>query len=54
MGYASTIVSGLGIAFIKEHFGWGTTLGAIAGFAIIGMFLFLFAWNANADGYKRG
>ena len=54
MGYASTIVSGLGIAFIKETFGWGPTLGAIAGFAIIGMALFLFAWNANADGYKGG
>ena len=54
MGYASTIVSGLGIAFIKETFGWGPTLGAIAGFAIVGMALFLFAWNANADGYKRG
>ena len=53
MGYASTIVSGMGIAFIKEHFGWGVTLGSIAGFAIIGMILFLFAWNAAADGYKR-
>ena len=53
MGYASTTVSGLGIAFIKEHFGWGVTLGSIAGFAIIGMLLFLFAWNAAADGYKR-
>ena len=53
MGYASTIVSGIGIAFIKEHFGWGVTLCAIAAFAIIGMVLFLFAWGANADGYKR-
>ena len=53
MGYASTIVSGIGIAFIKETFGWGVTLGSIAGFAIIGMALFLFAWNAAADGYGR-
>ena len=53
MGYASTIVSGLGIAFIKETFGWGVTLGSIAGFAIIGMILFLFAWNASATGYRR-
>ena len=53
MGYLSYFVSGIGIAFIKEHYGWGVTLGAIAGFAIIGMVLFLFAWNANADGYKR-
>ena len=53
MGYASTIVSGIGIAFIKEHFGWGVTLCAIAGFAIVGMALFLFAWNAQATGYRR-
>ena len=53
MGYASTIVSGIGIAFIKEHFGWGVTLCAIAGFSIVGMALFLFAWNASADGYRR-
>jgi len=53
MGYASTTVSGIGIALIKEHFGWGVTLGSIAGFALIGMMLFLFAWNAAAHGYKR-
>ena len=54
MGYASTTVSGIGIALIKEHFGWGVTLGAIAGFALVGMVLFLFAWNSSANGYKRG
>ena len=53
MGYASTTVSGIGIAVIKEHFGWGPTLGTIAGFAIVGMVLFLFAWNAQATGYKK-
>ena len=53
MGYASTTVSGYGIAYIKETFGWGPTLGAIAGFAIIGMILFLFAWSANANGYRE-
>ena len=52
MGYASTTVSGIGIALIKEHFGWGVTLGAIAGFALVGMVLFLFAWNSSANGYK--
>jgi len=53
MGYASTTVSGIGIALIKEHFGWGVTLGSIAAFALVGMVLFLFAWNSSADGYKR-
>jgi len=53
MGYASTLVSGIGIAFIKEHFGWGPTLGSIAAFALVGMVLFLCAWNAAADGYGK-
>ena len=52
MGYASTTVSGIGIALIKEHFGWGVTLGSIAGFALVGMVLFLFAWSSSANGYK--
>ena len=52
MGYASTIVSGIGIAFIKVHFGWGVTLAAISGFALVGMVLFLLAWNSSANGYK--
>jgi OPA family glycerol-3-phosphate transporter-like MFS transporter/OPA family sugar phosphate sensor protein UhpC-like MFS transporter len=46
-------MSGIGVAFIKEHYGWGATLCSFAGFAIIGMVLFLFAWTANANGYKR-
>lgn len=53
MGYASTTVSGIGIAFIKEHYGWGVTLGAIAAFAMAGMVLFLLAWNAQATGYRK-
>jgi OPA family glycerol-3-phosphate transporter-like MFS transporter/OPA family sugar phosphate sensor protein UhpC-like MFS transporter len=52
MGYASTIVSGIGIAFIQVHYGWGIALGSIAVFALIGMVLFALAWNAKATGYK--
>ena len=52
MGYASTIVSGIGIALIQKNFGWGVTLCAISGFALLGMVLFLLAWNARADGYR--
>ena len=54
MGYASTLVSGIGVAFIKTHFGWGATLCSFSIFALIGMVLFLMAWNANATGYKKG
>ncbi|MGN0852745.1 MAG: MFS transporter [Kiritimatiellia bacterium] len=54
MGYASTLVSGMGIAFIRTHCGWGVTLVSIAGFALVGMLLFLCAWSARATGYKTG
>ena len=52
MGYAATTVSGLGIALISKHFGWNAALLSIGGFALVGMVFFLFAWNANATGYK--
>ena len=54
MGYAATTVSGLGIALISKHFGWNAALLSIGGFAFVGMLFFLFAWNAQATGYKRG
>jgi OPA family glycerol-3-phosphate transporter-like MFS transporter/OPA family sugar phosphate sensor protein UhpC-like MFS transporter len=53
MGYLSTLVSGIGVAFMKETFGWGAALCAIAAMALVGMVLFLVAWNSNADGYKK-
>ena len=53
MGYLSTTVSGIGVAFIKTHYGWGATLCSFAVFALVGMMLFLFAWNASATGYRR-
>ena len=53
MGYASTAVSGIGIALISKYLGWGAALASIAGFALIGMLFFLLAWNAKADGYGK-
>ena len=53
MGYASTVVSGFGVAFIKTHYGWGATLCSFAVFAVVGMVLFLLAWTSNADGYRK-
>ena len=53
MGYAATTVSGIGIAEISKHFGWNAALLSIAGFAMVGMVLFLCAWSAKATGYDR-
>lgn len=51
MGYLSTLVSGIGVAFIKTHYGWGAALCSFALFALVGMILFLCAWNSKATGY---
>ena len=52
-GYLSTTVSGIGLALVSKHFGWGVALAAIAALAVVGMVLFLFAWSSSADGYSR-
>ena len=52
-GYLSTTVSGVGLALVSKHFGWGVALAAIAALARVGMLLFRLAWTAPADGYKR-
>ena len=53
MGYLSTTVSGIGIAYLASRFGWDAALCAIGIFALIGMALFLCAWNAGRDGYSK-
>ena len=52
-GYLSTTVSGIGLALVSKHFGWGVALAAIAVLAVVGMILFALAWFCPADGYKR-
>lgn len=49
-GYASSLVSGVGIGFIMDTWGDNYVFVAIAGFAILGMLTFLFAWKAKAVG----
>lgn len=53
MGYLSTLISGIGVAFIKTHYGWGAALCSLAAFALIGMILFLCAWKSKATGYNK-
>lgn len=53
MGYLSTLISGIGVAFIKTHYGWGAALCSLAAFAVVGMLLFLCAWNSKATGYSK-
>ena len=53
-GYASTIVSGVGLGFVAQHYGWNWAYIGILGMAVVGMLIFLLMWGARADGYDEG
>ena len=50
-GYASTTVSGLGLGYVVQHYGWNTGFGLLLGIGAIGTFMFILAWPARAHGY---
>jgi OPA family glycerol-3-phosphate transporter-like MFS transporter/OPA family sugar phosphate sensor protein UhpC-like MFS transporter len=52
-GYASTIVTGVGIGWLVDHHGWdaGFLVYVISGMA--GMLLFACCWMARAHGYAE-
>lgn len=52
-GYASTIVSGVGVGAMAQHVGWNCVYLIMVSIALIGMVIFLFMWNAPRDGYAR-
>ena len=51
VSHLATIISGIGVAFVIENFGWSVMLCLIAVFALISMFFFALGWNAKATGY---
>jgi OPA family glycerol-3-phosphate transporter-like MFS transporter/OPA family sugar phosphate sensor protein UhpC-like MFS transporter len=52
-GYASTVLSGWGLGFIVQHYGWNAGFAGLTGCATIGTLLFVIAWPARAHGYKQ-
>lgn len=50
-GYASTLVSGVGLGYVAQHYGWNWAYIGILGMAVVGMLAFLMMWGAKADGY---
>ena len=52
-GYASTVVSGVGLGFVAEHYGWNWAYIGIIAMALVGMVVFLMMWGARADGYEE-
>ena len=51
-GYASTIVSGAGLGYLAQHYGWNYAYIAMIAMALIGMVVFLLMWGAGRDGYE--
>lgn len=51
-GYASTLVSGVGLGYVAQHYGWSWAYVGILGMAVAGMLVFLMMWGARADGYE--
>ena len=52
-GYLSTVVSGVGVGWLVEHYGWNAGFLLFVGAAAGGTVLFLVCWPARADGYER-
>lgn len=52
-GYASTIVSGVGLGFVAQYYGWNWAYIGILAMAVVGMLIFLLMWGARANGYDE-
>ncbi len=49
--YASTVLSGWGLGWLVERYGWDAGLGGLVGVAAVGSLLFVLAWPAKPHGY---
>lgn len=50
-GYASTIVSGRGLGWTVDNYGWNTAFGLLLAMGTLGTVCFILAWPAKAHGY---
>ncbi|HOW66223.1 MAG TPA: MFS transporter [Candidatus Paceibacterota bacterium] len=52
-GYASTLLSGWGLGFVVQKYGWDVGFLALVGMGLIGTLLFAAGWKAKAHGYAE-
>ena len=52
-GYASPLVSGVGLGYVAQHYGWNLAYVGILVMALVGMAVFLLMWGARANGYDE-
>jgi OPA family glycerol-3-phosphate transporter-like MFS transporter/OPA family sugar phosphate sensor protein UhpC-like MFS transporter len=51
-GYASTVLSGWGLGYLVQNYGWNAGFAGLIICAALGTILFILAWPAKAHGYK--
>ena len=52
-GYLSTAVSGFGIGWLADNYGWDYVFIGVIAMAIIGVLIFMSIWGAKRDGYDK-
>ena len=52
-GYLSTAVSGVGVGWLADKYGWNYVFIGVLIMAVVGVAVFLTIWNARRDGYDK-
>ena len=52
-GYASTILSGWGLGYIVQKYGWNMGFAGMLICAALGALMFALSWPAKAHGYEE-
>ena len=54
MSYVSVLITGAGLGWFSDRFGWDHLFILMAGFAVVGGIIVAVLWNINDDGYIHG
>jgi sugar phosphate permease len=54
LGYSSTVLSGVGIGALVQHYGWDAGFLVFFFCGVVGTLLFALCWTAKAHGYDEG
>ena len=52
-GYLSTAVSGIGIGWLADNYGWDYVFIGVIAMALVGVLIFMSIWGAKRDGYDK-
>lgn len=52
-GYLSTAVSGVGVGWLADKYGWNYVFIGVLIMAVVGVAVFLTIWGASRDGYEK-